>query len=147
MFSDARAQGAVPSRTAAPPTPQRRPTRLAGVPAVAADSTGDNTSVQSGIDLAYATMQSMQASSRNKAQANEVQRPYSRQDLERQMTRRWKVGDIYAPHDLTGVEMAKWKKLRRRGRAGLKYDVVDQLAINPIDHYKVWLWLDLYNCG
>ena len=59
----------------------------------------------------------------------------ARADLERQAIRRWKVGDVYAPHDLTGLEMAKWKKLRRKGK--LKWDVVDLLGINPIDHYKV----------
>lgn len=51
------------------------------------------------------------------------------------MTRKFKVGDVYAPHDLTGVEMSKWKKLRRKGRP--KRDVIDQLGINPKEHYKV----------
>src|SRR5436853_1093317 len=35
------------------------------------------------------------------------------QDMTRQISRRWKVGDVYAPHDLSPVEMEKWK---RRGR-------------------------------
>lgn len=69
--------------------------------------------------------------------AENMSRTYQREDLERQVTRRWKVGDVYAPHDLTGVEMAKWKKLRRKGARGVKWDVVDQLGINPVDHYKV----------
>ena len=60
---------------------------------------------------------------------------YNQKDLERQVTRRWKVGDVYAPHDLTGVEAAKWKKLRRKGK--LRTDVVDLLGINPVEHYKV----------
>ncbi|KAK3708982.1 hypothetical protein LTR37_011146 [Vermiconidia calcicola] len=64
----------------------------------------------------------------------EMERTYSRQDMERQVTRRFKAGDVYAPHDLTGVEMAKWKKLRRKGRP--THDVIDQLGINPIHHYK-----------
>lgn len=54
--------------------------------------------------------------------------------------RKWRVGDVYAPHDLTGVEQSKWKKLRRRGKAGVgkgRVDVVDQLGINPVEHYKV----------
>ena len=59
----------------------------------------------------------------------------SRMDLERQMTRKWRVGDVYAPHDLTGVEMAKWKKMRRKPKT--RWDVVDQLALKPVEHYKV----------
>lgn len=51
------------------------------------------------------------------------------------MSRKWKVGDVYAPHDLTGVEMAKWKKLRRKSKSNV--DVVDLLGIDPRQHYKV----------
>jgi small subunit ribosomal protein S18 len=65
----------------------------------------------------------------------DLEREYSRADLEKQIPRRFKVGDVYAPHDLTGVEMAKWKKLRRKGKQRL--DVVDQLGIDPREHYKV----------
>lgn len=54
------------------------------------------------------------------------------QDLSKQISRRWKVGDVYAPHDLSPVEMAKWKN---RGRP--MYDVFDVLDFNPADHYKV----------
>lgn len=50
------------------------------------------------------------------------------------MPRRWRVGDVYAPHDLSGVEMSKWKKLRKKPK--VKYDVMDQLGMNPLDHYK-----------
>ena len=59
----------------------------------------------------------------------------ARQDLERQVTRRWKDGDVYAPHDLSGVEMNKWKQIQQKGRP--KKDVFDLLRINPLDHYKV----------
>ncbi|KXT07513.1 hypothetical protein AC579_198 [Pseudocercospora musae] len=63
------------------------------------------------------------------------ERGWNRQDLERQAShRRWKAGDVYAPHDLTGVEMAKWKKLRRKPKP--RYDVIDRLGLNPLDHYK-----------
>jgi hypothetical protein len=34
--------------------------------------------------------------------------------------------------------MSKWKKLSRKPRP--KYDVLDQLGINPLDHYKVSCW-------
>ncbi|CAL3967722.1 hypothetical protein PZA11_003946 [Diplocarpon coronariae] len=52
-------------------------------------------------------------------------------DLSKQITRRWKAGDIYAPHDLSEVEMQKWK---RRGRP--QYDVFDVLDFNPLEHYR-----------
>ena len=64
-----------------------------------------------------------------------LQRDWTRQDLEKQQQRRYKPGDVYAPHDLSGAEAAKWKKLRRKGR--MMQDVIDQLGINPIQHYKV----------
>lgn len=50
----------------------------------------------------------------------------------RQMPRRWKVGDVYAPRDLSPAEMMKWRK----GRAPNK-DVVDMLGFNPLDNYRV----------
>ncbi|KJZ73167.1 hypothetical protein HIM_07364 [Hirsutella minnesotensis 3608] len=53
------------------------------------------------------------------------------QDFLRQMPRRFKAGDLYSPHDMSPVEMAKWKK--RSSRNG---DVVDALGIRPLDMYK-----------
>ena len=53
-------------------------------------------------------------------------------DLTKQITRRWKTGDIYAPHDLSDVEMRKWKS-----RSRPVYDVFDVLDFNPVDHYRV----------
>ncbi|KJX95008.1 mitochondrial 37S ribosomal protein RSM18 [Zymoseptoria brevis] len=71
----------------------------------------------------------------HKTQAQrDAERTYSAKDLSQQIPRRWKAGDVYAPHDLSGVEMSKWKKLRRKPRP--KYDVLDQLGVNPLDHYK-----------
>ncbi|PSK46324.1 ribosomal protein S18 [Elsinoe australis] len=57
-----------------------------------------------------------------------------RSDLERQMTRWWKEGDVYAPHDLSGAEMSKWKLPKARGKQSR--DVCDILQLNPLDHYK-----------
>lgn len=42
---------------------------------------------------------------------------------------------MYAPHDLSGIEMAKWKKIRRKGKS--RWDVMDQLGMDPRKHYKV----------
>ncbi|MCJ1281744.1 WD40 repeat-like protein [Xylographa opegraphella] len=58
-------------------------------------------------------------------------------DLERMQVRRWKQGDVYAPHDLSPAEMKKWRRKMRPDR-----DVFDALAINPIDHYMVNILFD-----
>ncbi|KAG5978159.1 hypothetical protein E4U55_006328 [Claviceps digitariae] len=53
-------------------------------------------------------------------------------DYLRQMPRRWAAGDVYSPHDLSPVEMQKWRKRSLR-----KNDIVDVLNIRPLDMYKV----------
>ena len=53
-------------------------------------------------------------------------------DLDKLQTRRWKQGDVYAPHDLTPAEMKKWK-MRKKSSV----DAFDILAINPVDQWKV----------
>lgn len=71
------------------------------------------------------------------AQIAEALRGYARKDLEQQLPRRWAVGDVYSPHDLSGVEMSKWKKQSRKPRPRAKdRDVMDQLGMNPLDHYR-----------
>lgn len=59
------------------------------------------------------------------------------------MTRlnKWKVGDIYAPHDLTGVETAKWRK---RSVATPTSDTFDTLALDPLKEYKNYSILSDY---
>ncbi|KAM5352566.1 hypothetical protein ACJ41O_005288 [Fusarium nematophilum] len=52
-------------------------------------------------------------------------------DYLKQMPRRWEAGDVYSPHDLSPVEMQKWRK-----RSPRKNDVIDALGINPLDMYK-----------
>lgn len=52
--------------------------------------------------------------------------------LERNLTRDWRPGDIYAPHDLSGAEARKWKK-----RQNPTTDAFDALSLNPLDCYKV----------
>ncbi|KAK6607652.1 ribosomal protein S18 [Botrytis cinerea] len=42
--------------------------------------------------------------------AQEYEDNVSRSALTKQIHRRWRAGDVYAPHDLSGIEMAKWKK-------------------------------------
>jgi hypothetical protein len=52
--------------------------------------------------------------------------------LERNYTRDWKAGDVYAPHDLSAAEARKWKKRQRPST-----DAFDALSMNPLDCYKV----------
>ncbi|KAF4981611.1 hypothetical protein FZEAL_2623 [Fusarium zealandicum] len=52
-------------------------------------------------------------------------------DYLKQMPRRWEAGDVYSPHDLSPVEMQKWRKRSVRNN-----DVVDALGIKPLDMYK-----------
>ena len=53
-------------------------------------------------------------------------------ELEKLQTRRWKSGDVYAPHDLSPEEMMKWRRKSQPSR-----DIFDILAINPLDEFKV----------
>jgi small subunit ribosomal protein S18 len=68
-------------------------------------------------------------------QARTIARGVDRKGLEMQQIRRWNVGDVYAPHDLSGAEQSKWKRMKQSPRP--KWDVLDQLNLNPMDHYKV----------
>ncbi|EMC95632.1 hypothetical protein BAUCODRAFT_148523 [Baudoinia panamericana UAMH 10762] len=88
-------------------------------------------------DLARKTVQETTGTRRKSQLAEREARLSSRKDYEQQMPRRWKAGDIYSPHDLSGVEASKWKKIRRKPRVrGQGRDVLDQLGIDPREHYK-----------
>ncbi|KAF2200471.1 ribosomal protein S18, partial [Delitschia confertaspora ATCC 74209] len=58
----------------------------------------------------------------------------------KQLYRRWEAGDVYAPHDLTGREQAKWK----RGKKAQKTDAIDALGINPLLEYKNFTMMSEY---
>ncbi len=62
----------------------------------------------------------------------ELRNTWSQDDYLRQMTRRWRPGDVYAPHDLSPSEMGKWRRNRAR-----KQDLVDMLGLRPLDMYRV----------
>jgi small subunit ribosomal protein S18 len=55
-------------------------------------------------------------------------------DMMRQLPRRWRAGDVYAPHDMSPSEMAKWRKNTARQK-----DLVDLLGLRPLDMYRVRL--------
>ena len=78
---------------------------------------------------------------RNKqAQLEQLRNQKNSADYLRQMPRRWEAGDVYSPHDMSPVEMQKWRK-----RSPRKADVVDALGIRPLDMYKVCVFLLLFN--
>ena len=54
--------------------------------------------------------------------------------IERNMTREWRAGDVYSPHDLSPSEMKKWRK-----RFPPSTDAFDALSMNPLAQYKVGL--------
>ncbi|RCI07686.1 hypothetical protein L249_5731 [Ophiocordyceps polyrhachis-furcata BCC 54312] len=49
----------------------------------------------------------------------------------RRMHRRIEPGEVYSPHDLSPVEMWKWRRKSTR-----VVDVVDSLGLRPLDMYK-----------
>ncbi|KAI2606414.1 ribosomal protein S18 [Hypoxylon fragiforme] len=61
----------------------------------------------------------------------EMQQSNQNEGYSRQMTRRWKVGDVYAPHDLSPAEMGKWRRNQARQK-----DRVDMLGLHPLDMYR-----------
>lgn len=63
---------------------------------------------------------------------DDVNKNVRHDDYARQMTRRWNVGEVYAPHDLSPSEMAKWRRNQAR-----KKDLVDMLGLRPLDMYRV----------
>ncbi|KAH7148506.1 ribosomal protein S18 [Dactylonectria macrodidyma] len=52
-------------------------------------------------------------------------------DYLKQMPRKWQAGDVYSPHDLSPIEMQKWRK-----RSPPSVDVIDALGVSPVDMYK-----------
>jgi small subunit ribosomal protein S18 len=55
----------------------------------------------------------------------------------RMMPRRWRKGDVYAPKDLSHVEAKRF----RHTQAPPAVDIVDMMGFNPIDNYRVCLFL------
>ncbi|KAL9124253.1 MAG: hypothetical protein Q9217_006402 [Psora testacea] len=89
------------------------------------------------MQLANRILQSMTPRDRAKSRQQTIaslQKATDTRDLERQWTRRWAPGAIYAPHDLSPVEMEK-RRLRHLHPAH-KRDVFDVLGMNPVHEYK-----------
>lgn len=90
------------------------------------------------MDALYSAMESTRSRERisaNRQTLDERTRAQAaREELSRQMTRNWKPGDVYAPHDLSPAEMLKWRQPKQPTK-----DIIDMLGLNPIDHYRVRL--------
>ncbi|KAK2037255.1 ribosomal protein S18 [Colletotrichum somersetense] len=71
------------------------------------------------------------AADRNRTMIETLRERKISDDYIKQMPRRWRSGELYAPHDLSPVEAAKWRKTKRPN-----VDVIDLLGINPLDHYR-----------
>lgn len=64
----------------------------------------------------------------------DAERGEHHQAMERNFTRDWRAGDVYAPHDLSAAEARKWKV-----KKAPTTDVFDSLSIDPLECYKVRL--------
>ena len=64
--------------------------------------------------------------------ANQMLDNRLKDDITKQIKRRWKAGDVYAPHDLSGVEVQKWSKNEQPSR-----DIFDMLNFDPLSNYWV----------
>ncbi|KAI1778113.1 ribosomal protein S18 [Hypoxylon cercidicola] len=83
---------------------------------------------QSAFDV-YETMRTIKA--RRESTMEDVNKTLRSEDYTRQITRRWNAGDVYAPHDMSPSEMAKWRRNQAR-----KKDLVDMLGLRPLDMYR-----------
>ncbi|PNS20687.1 Serine/threonine-protein kinase HSL1 [Sphaceloma murrayae] len=111
------------------PTPASRPNELQR-------SRGRGEGVNAGLNMMQRRTKEREPTAlKLQQEESRIQGAQDQADLERQMTRWWKEGDVYAPHDLSGAEMSKWKMPKSRGKQ--KRDVCDVLQLNPLEHYKV----------
>lgn len=137
-------QGSVRRLTQAGPTvapisvrAQQPPARDAGeykLPQLRSKQTNRIQVVQELLERAHSSKGQIANGKKTRATMEELQRDGEARALEKFQTRKWKQGDVYAPHDLTPAEMYKWKT---RGRPTM--DAFDALAINPLHEYKVRL--------
>lgn len=105
-----------------------------------APSTSPDAPRKSGIDVLGQLEQQMQRSrSRSSVPLDTMTRAElarKSREIERMQHRQWRSGDVYAPHDLSHEEMRRYQKTKPPSA-----DVFDILQINPLDEYKVCVWL------
>ncbi|KAI4172158.1 MAG: hypothetical protein LQ343_003718 [Gyalolechia ehrenbergii] len=69
---------------------------------------------------------------------------YRAADLERYSHRRFRAGDVYAPHDLSPTEQSKWRPRRNvsrnisllSSRKSIRRDAFDVLGVHPLAEFK-----------
>ncbi|KAL9602085.1 MAG: hypothetical protein Q9219_002081 [cf. Caloplaca sp. 3 TL-2023] len=74
----------------------------------------------------------------------ETQSLYRANDLSRHIHRRFRPGDVYAPHDLSPTEQEKWRPRRNTpkdaplpsSKKSVREDAFDVLAIHPLAEFK-----------
>lgn len=82
--------------------------------------------------MSLATRLAREAGLDRPTQTREMIESEKRSQFQRQIFRRWQPGDVYAPHDLSGVEQKKWKY----GKKKTQEDAFDILGVNPVLEYK-----------
>lgn len=92
----------------------------------------------------YGLLRNISPSSLRRGNVAGLKEAQERKDFEKMMTRRFREGDVYAPHDLTSAEAKKWKNPGRHqpvvaagSLKGKKADILDMLNVNPLKEYKV----------
>ncbi|KAF2134813.1 ribosomal protein S18 [Dothidotthia symphoricarpi CBS 119687] len=73
-------------------------------------------------------------------QTREMVESERRSQFQRQIFRKWQPGDVYAPSDLSGAEMKRWKSGRKKPQS----DAFDVLGINPVNEYKNYTMMSEY---
>ncbi|MCJ1369687.1 hypothetical protein MMC20_000899 [Loxospora ochrophaea] len=93
----------------------------------------------SSMALANSLLASTRGLSRRMQNAKKIQEDARIRSLEQYQTRKWKPGDVYAPHDLSPVEMKKW-----RSKTQPFVDNFDTLGINPMNEWKNYAMMSEY---
>ncbi|TAQ86328.1 hypothetical protein B7494_g5346 [Chlorociboria aeruginascens] len=126
----------IPPQTSRSPIPKSNPNPLRSaspikfpLPRTHAPTSAGTAGINRLISMANTRQQPDGGASRSTTE--EAARNNLEKGLSRQISRRWRPGDVYAPHDLSAVEMAKWKK-----REYPKWDVFDALDLDPMVEYK-----------
>ncbi|KAH9906761.1 ribosomal protein S18 [Xylariomycetidae sp. FL2044] len=138
-LSISRTQQTAPLSTSRPALALKQVNQAASLLEAAADSAkpqnSSSTRAAGGMYAALART-TAEGASRGTAEGNEklareLRAQGNDEDYTRQMTRQWRRGDVYAPHDLSAVEMKKWRRNQARKR-----DLIDMMGISPLDMYR-----------
>ncbi|KAI1657298.1 ribosomal protein S18 [Daldinia decipiens] len=121
------------SRTANISSTSPRENLRKDVPSITSNllSLDDSTSNESTIAAADIYDSLRHTVARRVALEEELRETNKAEEYLRQLPRRWRTGDVYAPHDMSSAEMTKWRRTQAR-----KKDLVDILGLRPLDMYR-----------